>query len=101
VPQAKQSQHSCAHGVTAYAVDPVIQVVNAKQSDKVVLLQQVLPIPKQHIQVQLPQEHVSTPQASLFLDSYCSEDFHIPDGTVLSHTVSLHEQQTLQQGQAQ
>ena len=32
---------------------------------------------------------------------YCSEDFHIPLGTVCVHTVQSQEQQILQQGHAQ
>jgi hypothetical protein len=40
------------------------------------------------------------PHAPLDAASYCSNELHIPDGTIFSHDVAGHEQQTEQQGHA-
>ncbi len=88
------------HGATNHLlVDGPQQIKKPLQS--VILLVQANPILVQHKQVAAPAEDVSSPQASLVLASYCSEDFHIPEGTVRSHTVQRQEQQMLQQGHAQ
>jgi hypothetical protein len=55
----------------------------------------------QHKQLGALQLQVSGPQASLLRASYCSLAFHLPEGTVRSHTVSTQAQTMQQQGHLQ
>lgn len=60
-----------------------------------------LPTLVQHNKTVLPVVQVLLPQASRVLASYASEALHIPEGTVLVHTVQEQQQQMLQKGQQQ
>lgn len=61
----------------------------------------VVPISVQHRQTAAAFEQLGFPQLSAIRALYCSEDFHIPEGTVRVHTVHEQLQHILQQGHEQ
>lgn len=80
-------------------VDGPQQMKNPLLSTDVVV--QANPTLVQHKQVGGLQLQESLPQASLVRASYCSLAFHLPEGIVRSHIVSVQEQQILQKGHLQ